>query len=92
MIELKAIKKEFEEMEALRDVTLSIKKGSIYGLLGSNGAGKTTLLKIIAGIYKQDHGKIAIDGEEVFENVGLKERLIFMPDSLYFFLKQRLSN
>lgn len=85
MIELKAIKKEFEEMKALRDVTLSIKKGSIYGLLGSNGAGKTTLLKIIAGIYKQDHGKIAIDGEEVFENVGLKERLIFMPDSLYFF-------
>ena len=60
MIELKAIKKEFEEMEALRDVTLSIKKGSIYGLLGSNGAGKTTLLKIIAGIYKQDHGSAVL--------------------------------
>ncbi len=79
-------------MEALRDVTLSIKKGSIYGLLGSNGAGKTTLLKIIAGIYKQDHGKIAIDGEEVFENVGLKERLIFYARFSLFFLKQRLSN
>lgn len=52
VIELKVIKKEFEEMEVLRDVMFFIKKGFIYGLFGLNGVGKIMLLKIIVGIYK----------------------------------------
>lgn len=85
MIEVKNIRKAFEDMEAVKNVSLHIEKGSIYGLLGSNGAGKTTLLKILAGIYRQDSGEIYIDNQPVFENVSIKQRLIFLPDTLYFF-------
>jgi ABC-2 type transport system ATP-binding protein len=85
MIQVENVKKRFSDMEAVKEVTFTVPKGSIYGLLGSNGAGKTTLLKMIAGIYKQDSGTIFIDGEPIFENVKRKERTLFLPDALYFF-------
>ncbi|MCZ0701767.1 ABC-2 type transport system ATP-binding protein [Natronobacillus azotifigens] len=85
MISVTDLKKSFERSEVLSSVTVNVNKGSIYGLLGSNGAGKTTLLKIIAGIYKQDSGQVSYEKENVFENVSLKERIIFIPDFPYFF-------
>jgi len=85
MIEVERVSKQFMDIEALHDVTLSVHKGSIYGLVGSNGAGKTTLLKILAGIYKQDGGEIAIDSQPVFENNSVKARTAFIPDFLYYF-------
>jgi len=85
MIEVERISKQFMDIEALHDVTLSVHKGSIYGLVGSNGAGKTTLLKILAGIYKQDGGEIKINSQPVFENNGVKARMAFIPDFLYYF-------
>jgi ABC-2 type transport system ATP-binding protein len=85
VIEVKNVRKSFEDLEALNNVNINVKKGSIYGLLGSNGAGKTTLLKTLAGIYKQDAGSVLIDGEEVFENTSIKERMQFIADNLYFF-------
>lgn len=85
MIEVERVSKQFMDIEALQNVTLSVHKGSIYGLVGSNGAGKTTLLKILAGIYKQDGGKITIDSQAVFENNAVKARTAFIPDFLYYF-------
>ncbi|OIJ12525.1 ABC transporter [Anaerobacillus alkalilacustris] len=85
MIQIENIKKLFEGNEAVSDLNLFIKKGSIYGLLGSNGAGKTTLLKMIAGIYKEDSGSIFVDGQPIYENVKLKQRTILLTDTLYFF-------
>lgn len=85
MIKVRHVRKEFDDVEAVKDVSLHIEKGSIYGLLGSNGAGKTTLLKMLAGIYKQDDGEIFIGGQSVFENVNIKQTLLFLPDALYFF-------
>ncbi|WP_458411628.1 ABC transporter ATP-binding protein [Schinkia sp. CFF1] len=85
MIEIQNIRKAFEDLEAVKNVSLHIDKGSIYGLLGSNGAGKTTLLKILAGIYKQDSGEVRINNEPVYENIAIKEKLIFLPDVLFFF-------
>jgi ABC-2 type transport system ATP-binding protein len=85
MINVKNLKKSFEGLEAVNGVTVQIRKGSIYGLLGSNGAGKTTFLKMLAGIYKPDSGNVLIDEESVFENVKLKEKMIFLADSLYFY-------
>ncbi|KAB3530050.1 ABC transporter ATP-binding protein [Alkaliphilus serpentinus] len=85
MIEAKNLTKDFDDIEALKGVNVVVEEGSIYGLLGSNGAGKTTLLKTLAGIYKEDSGEVSIFGERVFENPALKERVLFIPDSLYFF-------
>lgn len=78
------VSKTFERFKAIEDVNLSIQKGSIYGLIGSNGAGKTTLIKLLAGIYLQEQGSVTIDGEPVFENLSLKERVFYIPDQPYF--------
>ncbi|MCX7904402.1 MAG: ABC transporter ATP-binding protein [Caloramator sp.] len=85
MISIEGLYKRFEELEALKNINLTIKKGSIFGLIGSNGAGKTTLLKIISGIYKQDKGVLKINNNEVFENVDLKSNIFFVLDNPYFY-------
>jgi ABC-2 type transport system ATP-binding protein len=85
VIEVKNVSKAFEDLEALSNINISVRKGSIYGLLGSNGAGKTTLLKTLAGIYRQDSGTVHINGEEVYENIEIKSRVQFIADALYFF-------
>ncbi|WP_240375884.1 ABC transporter ATP-binding protein [Bacillus piscicola] len=84
MIHVEQITKSFEGVTAVHNLDLAVKKGSIYGLLGSNGAGKTTLLKMMAGIYRQNSGQIHIEGQPIYENVSLKQKVVFIPDSLYF--------
>jgi ABC-2 type transport system ATP-binding protein len=86
MIEVEQVSKHFEQIEALHDVTMQVRKGSIYGLVGSNGAGKTTLLKILAGLYRQDSGAVRVDAEPIYENNEVKARLVFISDNLYWFL------
>lgn len=85
MIKVANISKYFADLEALKEVTLSVNKGSIYGFVGANGAGKTTLLKLLAGIYREDSGSITIDSLPVFENPGVKAKTLFIPDHLYYF-------
>ncbi|WP_243385533.1 ABC transporter ATP-binding protein [Bacillus kexueae] len=85
MIEVKGVSKTFEGMDALKCVDLHIKRGSIYGLLGTNGAGKTTLLKILAGLYKEDKGVVSINEQSIYENEALKDRVMFLSDFPSFF-------
>ncbi|ARK29637.1 ABC transporter ATP-binding protein [Halalkalibacter krulwichiae] len=85
MIKANNLCKEFDGSLAVDGITLSVEKGSIFGLLGSNGAGKTTLLKMLAGIYKPDTGEVRINNEPVFENVHRKQKMIFLADSLFFY-------
>ena len=56
--------KSFKGQMAVNNVSLNIKRNSIYGLLGANGAGKSTILKIFSGILKPTSGKIEMDGHE----------------------------
>lgn len=84
MIEMTNISKKFDRFQAVENVNLTIQKGSIYGLIGSNGAGKTTLIKLLAGIYQQDKGNVTIDGESVYENISLKQKIYYIPDQPYF--------
>ncbi len=85
MIEVRQLGKRFGELEVLKGLDLNMRKGSIYGLVGSNGAGKTTLLKLLAGIYRPDKGSILLDGKPVFENIQVKEQIFFIPDELFYF-------
>lgn len=85
MIEARQLCKGFGEFDVLTGVDLNVKKGSIYGLVGSNGAGKTTLLKLLAGIYKPNQGSILVEGQPVFENTVVKQKVVFIPDELFYF-------
>lgn len=84
MIEVRNLHKKFDKTKALDGIDLTINKGSIYGLVGTNGAGKTTIIKHMAGILKQDEGEILFDGEPVFENPAVKQKIGLVPDELFF--------
>lgn len=58
-------KKYYEDLPVLKDISFSVKKGEMFGIIGRNGAGKTTLLRIISGIYKTDSGSVLINGSLV---------------------------
>ncbi len=64
-VELKHVNKKYGNYEASKDISFSIEKGNLVGLLGPSGSGKTTILKIIAGLEEADSGEIYIDGREV---------------------------
>lgn len=83
MIEIKNLTKGFGERIAVKDVSIAIEKGSMFGLVGSNGAGKSTLFRLLAGIYKPDRGSITYGGAPVWENPAVKEKLFFVTDELY---------
>ena len=85
MVKVKNATKKFDDTLALEDLSLSIEKGSIYGLVGPNGAGKTTLMKAIAGIYRLNSGEIMIDDKKAYENIEIKNELIYISDDLFFF-------
>lgn len=56
MLEYRNITKKFGNKEAVKELTLNLKKGTIYGLLGENGSGKTTLMKMAAGLTQPTEG------------------------------------
>jgi methyl-galactoside transport system ATP-binding protein len=64
-LELKGISKAFPGVQALDNVSLQVRPGSVHALMGENGAGKSTLMKCLFGIYKMDAGQILLEGEEV---------------------------
>ena len=68
MISIKNITKRFGGFEAVKDLSIEINKGEIYGLLGSNGAGKSTTINILLGFLEPDKGKAFIDSIDVTAN------------------------
>ena len=91
MIELKGLTKRFDDFVALDNIDLTIPEGTAFGLLGSNGAGKSTILRILSGIYKQEAGDAHIDGEPIFDNVSVKEKVFFINDETIQFSRFTLN-
>ena len=65
MVELTNLRKEFDDLVAVENLTLSIPSGEIYGLIGPNGAGKTTTIRMICGLLEPTQGKIRVAGVDV---------------------------
>ena len=84
MIKISNLSKSFTDKIVLKNLNLEIKDGEVFGLVGINGAGKSTLLRLMSGIYKADEGSIIIDGEEVYENEKIKNKIFFLPDEPYY--------
>ena len=85
MIEAKAVSKSFDGFLALNDLDMTVPKGSIYGLVGPNGAGKSTILRHLCGVYRPDSGVITVEGQPVYENPAIKERMVVIPDDVYYY-------
>lgn len=65
----------------LNDITLSLDRGHIHGLLGCNGIGKSTLLKIICGLMRPDQGSISVDGRDPSRrDVALMQQMMIIPE------------
>lgn len=84
MITASHINKSFGAVAAVRDVTVNIKKGEIFGLIGTNGAGKSTFLRIACGILKPDSGTIQVDEQPIYENPSMKGKIFYISDDQYF--------
>lgn len=77
-IEIENLTKAFGSKVALDDVTLSLEKGQIVGLLGPNGSGKTTLIKILTGLLTPNSGEVRINGMK--PGIETKRVIAYLPD------------
>ena len=73
IISLRGIQKSYGKHQVLHNITLDIKKGDIFGLIGRNGAGKTTLFKVILGLSDFEGGTLEIAGESSDLSIGRKK-------------------
>ncbi len=87
MIRVENVTKTFGDFKALDNASIHVKKGAVYGLVGSNGAGKSTIIRHITGIYRPDSGQILVGGEKVYENPKMKEKIAYIPDDLFYFMQ-----
>ena len=85
MLELKNITKTFGNFTALDDLSLTVPKGAVYGLVGPNGAGKSTAIRLLTGVYRPDKGELTLDGGPIYENPDAKVRIGYIPDDIFYF-------
>ncbi len=85
MINFQNVTKSFGGFKALEDMTMTIPKGAVYGLVGPNGAGKSTAIRLLTGVYRPDSGSITMEGMPIYENQVLKSRIGYIPDEIFYF-------
>ena len=82
LVEIHNLKKSYDKRkDALHDLTLTLPRGRIVGLLGPNGSGKTTLIKLLNGLLVPDGGEILIDGEK--PGPSTKAKVSYLPERTY---------
>ncbi|MBC7129317.1 MAG: ABC transporter ATP-binding protein [Thermoplasmatales archaeon] len=86
MIEIRNLRKTYNGIVAVNNISFEVKKGEVFALLGPNGAGKTTTIKAILGLIKIDEGEVRINGIDVFSNEREAKKLIgYLPETPSFY-------
>ena len=85
MLKMENITKQFGDFKALDGLQLTVPKGAVYGLVGPNGAGKSTAIRIMTGVYRPDTGTVTMEDVPVWENAGIKARIGYIPDEIFYF-------
>ena len=83
MITIKKLGFSYDDHVVLKDISMDLQEGKIYGLLGENGVGKTTLLTLLAGLKKVDDGTLEIDGQKPFNREpSFLSNIYYLPDEV----------
>jgi ABC-2 type transport system ATP-binding protein len=83
MIEVERLRKSFNTLLAVDDVSFTVGEGEIFGLLGPNGAGKTTTINMICGVLKPDGGRVLIGGKDIWlESKTVKQEMAVVPQEI----------
>ena len=85
MLKLNNITKTFGDFKALDNLTMTVPKGAVYGLVGPNGAGKSTAIRHLTGVYRPDSGDVLLENAPVWENPTAKARIGYIPDDIFYF-------
>ena len=85
MLEVHGLTKTFGAVKALDDLTMTVPKGAVYGLVGPNGAGKSTAIRHLTGVYRPDSGEVMLEGAPIYENPTAKVRIGYIPDDIFYF-------
>ena len=83
ILEIKHLKKYYDSVRGVEDVSLKLNKGDIYGFIGPNGAGKSTTIRTIMGLINKTDGKIYFNGELLNSNdINTKEKIGYLPSEI----------
>ncbi len=82
MVAVKNLRKTFNSLVAVDDVSFTIDSGEVFGLLGPNGAGKTTIINMIVGLLKPDNGAINVDGSDDPTRIDVRMRIGNAPQAV----------
>ena len=85
MLEMRQVTKTFGTFKALDNLTMHVPKGAVYGLVGPNGAGKSTAIRHLTGVYVPDSGDVLMEGQPIYENPEIKDRIGSIPDEIFYF-------
>ena len=88
-IDIRNVEKRYAEHVAVRDLSLQVPRGAVYGLLGPNGAGKTTTIRMILNIIVPDTGTIALFGQSHLSS-GITDRIGYLPEERGLYKKMQV--
>lgn len=90
IIEVTNFKMKFGEHEVIRDLSFEVKRGEVFGLLGSNGSGKTTTLRALLGLYQPTAGNLTINGKAFSPETDIK--IGYLPEERGLYKKEKVGN